>query len=333
MRHTRRAVLAALLLAPFAGVAGPTARGRVRQAQPLMGTVVEITAEGADRGTVNDAVNAAFREMKRLTDMMSHYDPASVVSAINNAAGSHPVAVPAELATVLRAANRVAERTAGAFDSTIGALRSWRFGAGEARVPAPEEIAAQCARVGYRKLLLDESRGTAYLAEAGMRIDLGGIAKAYILRAGLRALERPGIARAIVNGGGDVLLAGPSDGPPWRVGVRDPRAPAQLAGVLALARGVVVASGDYERYFVADGRRYHHILDPRTGYPATAARGVTLLADDLDAVNGLSVALMVLGRDAGAGLIASQPGMAGFIVDGAGGAWMSAGFRARLAAA
>jgi thiamine biosynthesis lipoprotein len=291
---------------------------------------VEIAAEGADAAVLGRAVDGAFREMQRLTDMMSHYDPRSVVSTLNAAAGVRPVAVPPELAEVLAMARRVSERTGGAFDVTVGALRGWRFGRGEARLPAPEEIAVELPKIDYTRLVLDERAGTAFLAGRGMRIDLGGIAKTYILRAGLRALEERGIPRALVNGGGDVVLAGRSDGPPWRIGVRDPRAPTQLIGALALAHGFVVASGDYERYFVKGGRRYHHILDPRTGYPAEGARGVTLLGDELETVNGLSVASMVLGREAGARLLAASPGVEGFIVDRGGSPWMSAGFRARL---
>jgi thiamine biosynthesis lipoprotein len=231
---------------------------------------------------------------------------------------------------VLGMAQRLAARTAGAFDVTVGALAGWRFGRGEARVPPAAEIAAQLPLVDYRKLVLDERAGTAFLAAPGMRLDLGGIAKAYILRAGLGVLERAGIDRAIVNGGGDVVLAGGAGGPPWRVGVRDPRSPANFVGVLEVARGFVLASGDYERYFVRDGRRYHHVLDPRTGYPAAGARGATFLGGELEAVNGLSVAAMVLGREAGAALAAATPGVDALVVDG-NGSWMSPGFRARLA--
>jgi len=330
MQPHRRALLTALLLGPFAGASRGAAPPRAQQARPLMGTVVEIGAEGAEAGVLHKAIDGAFREMQRLTDMMSHYDSRSVVSAIGNAAGSRPVAVPPELLAVLGMAGRLSARTGGAFDVTVGGLSGWRFGRAEARVPPPAEIAAQLPLVDYRKLVLDERAGTAFLAVAGMRIDLGGIAKAYILRAGLGVLERAGIARAIVNGGGDVVLAGGGDGPPWRVGVRNPRSPANFIGVLEVARGFVLASGDYERYFVRDGRRYHHVLDPRTGYPAAGAHGATVLGEDLEAVNGLSVAAMVLGREAGEALLAATAGVDGLIVDDRG-AWMSAGFRARLA--
>jgi thiamine biosynthesis lipoprotein len=296
---------------------------RVQDARPLMGTAVELIAEGADQAALRAATEGAFREMQRLSQMMNHYDPASVVSAINAAAGVRWVAVPPELADVLAQARRVSERTAGAFDVTIGGLRGWRFRPGEERVPSKSEIAGQLRNVDYRKLRIGER--TAMLAEPGMYIDLGGIAKLYILEAGRRVLEARGVTRALINGGGDVVAH--SDGAPWRVGVRNPRAPEQLLGVVEIKNGCVAASGDYERFFVRDGKRFHHVLDPRTGYPAEGARAVTLVAPSAEAVNGLGPAIMVLGAAAGQKLIAATPGVEGLIVGRGGELWRSRGLR------
>lgn len=317
--------VAIVLLASLVTTPGAIA-ARVQEVRPLMGTVVEITAEGAGEAALRAAAGAAWREMARLSDMMNHYDPASAVSAVNDAAGIRAVPVPPELAEVLAMAQAMSERTQGAFDVTVGALTGWRFRPGEARLPSAAEVAAQRPRVDWRKLRLDRAAGTAFLAEHGMRLDLGGIAKVYILRAGLRALEHGGAVRALVNGGGDVLAYGGG----WRVGVRDPRAPRSFIGVLALDRGAVLSSGDYERYFEKHGRRYHHILDPRTGYPAEGPRGVTLFSEDYVAINGLTVAIMVLGREAGVRLVSESRGVEGLIVDRGDAVWMSEGFRARL---
>jgi thiamine biosynthesis lipoprotein len=299
-----------LFAALLAAHGAPLEAAQVREARPLMGTVVEVTAEGPDEAALRTVLGAAYREMARLSDMMNHFDPASVVSAINTAAGSRAVPVPPEL--------------------TVGGLAGWRFRPGTERLPPRDEIAAQLAKVDYRKLVLDERAGTAFLAERGMRIDLGGIAKLYILDAGMRVLERHGIARAMVNGGGDVQVVAPARARAWRIGVRDPRAPDRLFGVAELGRGFVASSGDYERSFVRDGKRYHHILDPRTGFPSEGPRGVTLIGEELAAVNGLSVAIMVLGKDAGIRLLAATPGVDALIVDRDGAVWMSDGFRARL---
>jgi thiamine biosynthesis lipoprotein len=184
----------------------------------------------------------------------------------------------------------VSERTRGAFDITVGGQP-----------------------IDYRKLELDNGRAS--LAQEGMKLDLGGIAKIYILEAGRRVLEARGVARALVNGGGDVVAH--SDGAPWKVGVRDPRAPQRLLGTLALTRGAVASSGDYERP--------GHILDPRTGAPAAGVRGVTLVGP-AEAVNGLGPAIMVLGAEAGKKLIEAAR-IEGLIVERAGAPWMSPGLR------
>lgn len=323
-RFLSAALLALALGAPAAWAA------LARDARALMGTVVEVIAEGADQASVNRAVHDAYAEMGRLAGMMSHYDPRSALSAINHAAGRHAVAVPPELMEVLVLARRMSERTGGAFDVTAGALVGWRFRPDDPRIPGAAELASQLAMVDYRKLRLDPRNGSTFLELPGMRIDPGGIAKLYILEAGRRAAEARGATRALVNGGGDVVAHGGDAGRPWRIGVRDPREPAALLGTLEIRRGAIASSGDYERSFVHEGTRYHHVLDPRTGYPTRGVRGVTLLAEEPSAVNGLGVAIMVLGPAAGQALIARTRGVEGLIVDADGAVWMSEGFQARL---
>jgi thiamine biosynthesis lipoprotein len=262
---------------------------RIQDARPLMGTAVEVIAEGPAEPALRAAAEGAFREMQRLTDMMSHYYPKSVLSAINDAAGVRWVSVPPELGEVLAQARRVSERTGGAFDITVGGRP-----------------------IDYRKLRIDGER--VFLPERGMRLDPGGIAKLYILEAGRRVLEARGVPRALVNGGGDVVAH--SAGEPWRVGVRDPRARGQLLGVVLLERGVVASSGDYERP--------HHVIDPRTGRPAEGVRGVTLVAPGIEPANGLGPAIMVLGAERGRALIRAA-GIQGLIVDSRGELWTSPG--------
>jgi thiamine biosynthesis lipoprotein len=311
-------------------LAAPALAARVQDARPLMGTIVEITAEGPREEALAAAVEGAYREMHRLSDLMNHYDPKSVVSAVNDAAGRRPVAAPQELRQVLAMARAVSARTDGAFDITVASVRGWRLRREDPALPSAAQVARQLPLVDWRRVVVDDKAGTAFLERAGMRMDLGGIAKLYILEAGARALERAGATRALLNGGGDVVAAGSADAAAWRVGVRDPRAPERLLGVVELRRGFVASSGDYERYFERDGRRYHHILDPRTGYPAAGPRGVTLVAQRLEDVNGMGVAIMVLGKEAGARLVEATPGLDALIVDRDGSVWMSMGMKQRL---
>ncbi len=328
LTRKRAGMLGALLLL-VAGCHQPVPV-RIQEIRPLMGTAVEMTLEGADEARLRQAMDDAYREMSRLSDMMNHYNPRSVVSAINAAAGKQPVATPPELMQVLKQARAVSERTHGAFDITVGSLTGWRFNPEHPAMPTPPQIKARLPRVNYRDVILDEAAGTAFLRRPGMRIDLGGIAKLYILDAGMQVLQRHGIEHAMLNGGGDVEVMGTIQGRPWRVGIRDPRAPDKLLATVELTRGFVASSGDYERYFIRHGRRYHHILDPQTGYPTQGPHGVTLVADDLDRVNGLGAAIMVLGTVPGRELILQTPGLDGLIVDRDGSLWVSPGLEKRL---
>ncbi|MDR2011536.1 MAG: FAD:protein FMN transferase [Rhodanobacter sp.] len=326
MRRLLTSISLLLLLAACARPQ-PVLRHEVRT---LMGTQVEISAESARAEDADAAIDAAYAEMSRLSDMMNHYNPDSVVSAINREAGVQPVAVPPELMAVLHMAQDVSQRSGGAFDITVGSIQGWRFRADDPQIPTTEDIAAQLPLVGYAKLRLDPAAGTAYLTQAGTRIDLGGIAKLPILDAGLRVLRAHGITRALINGGGDIVAMTATGERAWRVGIRDPDAPERLRWTLDISNGFVSSSGDYERGFIKDGRRYHHILDPRTGYPTQGPRAVTLVGADLAQINGWSCAIMVAGLAAGQGWIEHAPGLAGLIVDKDGSVWVSDGLRTRL---
>ncbi|WBX99966.1 FAD:protein FMN transferase [Ramlibacter tataouinensis] len=320
------ACLAGWALTARAGV--PDAR--LRDSRTLMGTQVDIAAQGADSGLLRAAVDAAFVRMGALEAVMSHYAPTSRLAAINLAAGIQPVPVPRELLEVLHMAADVSRRSSGAFDATIGSVGRWHFDPQAPRRPTDAYIREHLGAVDWRQLALDERAGTAYLRRRGMRLDLGGIAKLYILQEGLAALRSHGVRTALVNGGGDVVAMAAPGATPWRVGIRDPRAPAQLLASLELRDGFVASSGDYERFFLHDGRRYHHVLDPRTGYPSEGPRGVTLVGRELQAVNGLGAAAMVLGLARGRELIRSTEGVQGLIASASGELWLSPALRERL---
>lgn len=308
--------------------------GVVRSQRVLMGTQVDLVTHGPDARVLATAMDLAWREMERLSALMTRYHPASTVSAIGRAAGRHPVAVGPEVMAVLKEAQALSAQTQGAFDATIGSLKAWQFGEGAHILPDAREIEAQRRLVGWRGLVLDERAGTAFLKQRGMALDLGGVAKLPILEAGMRALRHNGVDNAMLNGGGDVLVAGQLQGRPWRVGLRDPREPQRLIGVLPLeGQAIVASSGDYERFFMARGERQHHILDPVTGRPTQGPRGVSLLARDAASVNGLGTAIMVMGSAGAQGLLKDRPGVQALVVDRDHGVWQSPGMAASLVAA
>ncbi|MDO9166203.1 MAG: FAD:protein FMN transferase [Rhodoferax sp.] len=328
----RRIAFALPLLACGLVVAPVQARADVHQSsRALMGTRVDLTLQGDDASALPIAAEAAFAEMTRLADMMSRYRSTSVVSAINLLAGLQPVPVPPELMQVLLMARQAAQSSGGDFDTTVGSLQDWNFDPRQPSIPSARQIADQLSLVDQKNgLVIDERAGTAYLSKRGMRLDLGGIAKLPILQAGMRQLQRHGVVNAMINGGGDVLVTGQLNGRPWRVGLRDPRQPDKLLGVVALSQGFVAASGDYERFVMHEGKRLHHILDPKTGYPTTGPHGVTLISDQLEAINGLGTAIMVAGAEAGRARVAGTPGLDALMVDADSRLWLSPGMALRL---
>lgn len=314
-------------------VAPVQARANIHQvSQPLMGTQLDLTLQGEDTAALKVASGAALNEMTRLSDMMSRYRSTSVLNAINLMAGLQPVPVPQELLQVLLMARQAAQASGGHFDATVGSLRGWNFSAEHPSIPTARQVATELHLVNQQQgLVIDERKHTAYLTQRGMRLDLGGIAKLPILQAGMHQLERHGVTNAMINGGGDVVVMGQLNGRPWRVGLRDPREPAKVLGVVSLNRGFVAASGDYERFVMHQGQRLHHILDPKTGYPTQGPHGVALISDHMEAINGLGAAIMVAGSEAGRARVAAQPGLDALIVNADNSLWLSPGMARRLA--
>jgi thiamine biosynthesis lipoprotein len=295
----------------------------------LMGTRVDLTLQGANPQAMAEAAAAAFDDMGRLADMMSRYRSDSALNAINLAAGLQPVRVAPELMQVLKMAQGAALASKGAFDPTVGTLRDWNFDIANPSIASAQQIAAQLPLVGAHGLILNERLGTAYLNKRGMRLDLGGIAKLPIMQAGMQRLFTHGLSNAMINGGGDVLVNGQLNGRDWRIGLRDPRQPDQLLGVVAVNKGFVASSGDYERFVMHKGKRLHHILDPQTGYPTKGPHGVTLISDKLESINGLGAAIMVAGAETGRARVKSLFGVDAVIVDADSQLWTSHGMAQR----
>lgn len=331
----RRRVAALAGLGVLAAAAWPlTARSagivRLHAARELMGTRVELLVEGDGAPLLQQAIDHAFGVMARQAALMSHYSDRSGTAAISQAAGAQPVRSAPELMAVLRQAQQASRITGGAFDATVGSAGRWHFDPRQPRIPAPDEVRQGLPLVNWRDLLLDEHAGTAWLRRPGMRLDLGGIAKLPILDAGMQALKEAGIERALLNGGGDVLATARDDQPAWRVGVRDPRQPDRVLGVVTLRRGVLASSGDYLRCVEQAGQRYHHVIDPRTGYPSRGAHGVTLLAERAADVNGLGAAAMVMDDNAARTMFELMPGVQALIARRDGSLWSTPGMRLQV---
>ncbi|MBP6899991.1 MAG: FAD:protein FMN transferase [Burkholderiaceae bacterium] len=304
--------------------------------QAALGTRVGITVVHASPALRRQALDEAWQLLREREAQMSRYRQGNALQALAEHAGQpgwQPV--PAPLLQVLQAAQAVSAFTDGAFDATVGAYRDWQFGdaASAPQVVSEARLRQQRPAVGWRALQLDAPNGRARLARPGMALDLGGIAKLAILDEALQRMAALGIAQAMIDGGGDVLCRGGLLDRAWRVGVRDPLAPQRLLGVVGLHDGIVASSGDYERGFDdAAGRRWHHVLEPASGWPTRGVHGVALLAGHAAEVNGLGTAIMVGGPGAARRWLAQRPGVQALLATPQGHA-MTPGFAARLQAA
>lgn len=281
-----------------------------------MGSSLTLMAWTADEDGANAAFDAVFAEFNRLDQLLSVWKDGSDVVRLNAAAGTRPVDVSPETLDVLSIARQVSEWTDGAFDVTFGALADvWKFDHDQDdSIPSASLIAKRLPLVDYRKLVVDEKAGTAFLQASGMRAHLGGIGKGYAVERAEGILRKAGLADFSIQAGGDLYVAGRRGDRAWRLGIADPRQPEEIFARVELADATFSTSGDYERAFVREGVRYHHILDPRSGQPARLSRSVTIVSKRPVLADGLSTGVFLLGPDAGMALVERLPDVEAVIV-------------------
>ena len=308
--------------------------GLVERAGASMGTELGLTAWTSDEAGAVTAFEAVFEEFDRLEELMSTWLEDSDIQRLNAAAGKGPVPVGAEVLRVLGIARQVSEWTGGKFDVTFGVMSGiWNFDYQnrDDAIPDPDEVARRLRLINYRDLNLDEQTGTAFLSREGMLASLGGIGKGYAVDQAADILRRKGFNDFMIQFGGDLYVGGQRGDRQWRLGIRDPRGPADsIFAAVDLRDSTFSTSGDYERFFVKDGRRYHHILDPATGEPAQGSRSVTIATGSAAIADGLSTGVFILGPEAGMALIERLPGVEGVIVTADNEVLVSSGLDGRL---
>jgi thiamine biosynthesis lipoprotein len=272
-----------------------------------------------------------FREFDRLEGLMSVWRAGSDVERMNAAAGRHPVKVSAETLDVLAAARQAGDLTHGKFDITFGALADiWKFDHDQDNVvPERAAIEARLPLVDYMAVTVDRSAGTAFITRPGVRVHLGGIGKGYAVDRGAALLRARRFEDFLIQSGGDLYVAGQNGGRPWKLGIADPRGTESIAS-LEMEDGTFSTSGDYERAFLQDGRRYHHLIDPDRGEPAAGTRSVTIVADRALLADALSTGVFILGPAAGMALIERLPQVEGVIVTADNTVLISSGLKGRL---
>lgn len=288
--------------------------GWIKREETIMGTAISVELWSDNHLAGITAIDAVMDEMHRIDRAMSPHKADSELSIINRDAGTRPIAISAEMFHLLARAAYFSRLSDGAFDITyaaVGRLFDYRL---HTR-PTPDELAKACLAVGYRNVQLDAKKMTVQFARPDVRIDLGGFAKGHAVDNATRILRQLGIAHANVSAGGDSRVMGDRRGRPWMIGVRDPRSEDGVIAVLPLEDTSISTSGDYERFFMEDGTRFHHLIDPATGHSPNTVRSVTILAEDGLTTEAFSKIVFVLGKDKGMKLIESQDGVDAIIVD------------------
>lgn len=319
--------------APSPVAQGVSPANSVTLSRLSMGSTLTLTAWTSDEVTAQSAFEEVFAEFARLEQLMSTWIPDSDVSRINREAGVRPVPASAEVREVLGIARQMSDWTGGKFDVTFGALAGlWKFDHDQDNViPDIREVRRRLPLIDYRAIQIDDAAGTVFIPRKGMSIHLGGIGKGYAVDRAANILRGRGLHAFMVQSGGDIYVAGLKGGQPWRLAIQDPRGPANRTfAELDLSDGTFSTSGDYERAFLKDGRRYHHILDPDTGEPARGSRSVTIVSNRAVLADGLSTGVFILGPNAGMDVIERLPDVEGVIVSNRNEVLISSGLRATL---
>ena len=291
-----------------------------------MGSSLGIEVFGPDQASCDRAVKAAREEIDRLERIMTDWKQESPLMDVNRGAGTKAVAVPPELFFIVERSLKMSELTEGAFDisfAAAGKLWNWR----DPKIPTPEEVRAALKDVGWKGVILDDKARTIYLSRPGMRIGLGAIGPGYAGDLAMEKIRGCGIRDASINMSGDIRVIGRRNGEPWKVSITHPRKKGESIAVLPVTNGAVSTSGDYERYFEKDGKRYCHIIDPRSGYPADLCQSVTIVAPNLAFADGLATGVFVLGPEKGMKLVESLEGVEALIVAADGTLTMSKGLK------
>lgn len=290
-----------------------------RKTEFLMDTYVTIQALGK-KNDVLKAIDDAFAEMERVEKKFTLFDPGNPVYGFN---GNSDEITDPEIIYLAEEALKISRKSGGNFDITVKPLiQLWGFYNGRGSLPAENKIKQVLKQVDYR--LLEIRDGVLTKKNKKVEIDFGSIAKGYALSRAAASLKKSGISSALIDAGGDIYALGSLDGKPWKIGIRNPRGEG-IAGVVRVSSRAVVTSGDYERGFTQDGRRYHHILDPATGYPADGPASVTVIAGRADIADGWATALFAAGTKSALKMFRENPEIEGVIVGDEGEIYYSSG--------
>jgi len=315
------------MLMLFISASGCTGQKTVQKTESIMGTDVTITVVARNAQEGEAAIDAGMAELRRLDAMMSLYKDSSEITRVNLAAGTGPVRVSPEMIEVVEHATKISALSNGVFDITVGPLVVlWQMRLKQGTVPSDREIERVRSLVNYRDIIVDKNASTIFLRKPGMIMDLGGM-KGYLADRVADIIKKRGITNAIIAVAGDIWVLGQrEDGSPWKIGVQHPREQDKTLAVLEFKDKYISTSGDYERFVIRERKRYHHIIDPRTGKPSTGVISVTLIGDKGSVIDPLTKVPFILGPEEGMKIV-KKIGAEAIIVDDQGKVFMTDGVR------
>jgi thiamine biosynthesis lipoprotein len=283
----------------------------------LLGSPFEITLVAKDTLEANVYIDMAVGEVKRIENVISDWIPTTPISEINRNAGIKSIKVSQELFDLVERSIKISKLTEGAFDISYASMdKIWKFDGSMKAMPTPEAIQKSVAKVGYENIILDSKNLTIFLKMEGMKLGLGGIGQGYIADKIKELLQSKEIVSGLVNVSGDISTWGKQpNGDRWKVGIKNPMNKNKIFATFPLEDNAVETSGSYEKYVTFNGKRYSHIIDTRTGYPATGLISVTIFAKTTELADALATGVFVLGREVGMDLVNQLPGISCIMVD------------------
>lgn len=288
-----------------------------KQIMKLMGSRFEITVVAETESKANSYIDIAASEISRIEKIISSWDSKSETSKINANAGIKPVKVSPELLALIERAIGISKLTDGAFDISYASMdRIWKFDGSMTKMPSEAKIKASVAKVGFKNIVLDKNASTVFLKYKEMKIGFGAIGKGYAADKAKSLLIKKGVQAGIINASGDMNTWGKQpNGDHWKVAITNPMDKNKAFALLPLIQGAVVTSGDYEKYVTFNGKRYTHIIDPRTGYPASGIISATVFAPKAELADALATSIFVMGINVGLDRINQLPGIECIIID------------------
>ncbi|MGN6398927.1 MAG: FAD:protein FMN transferase [Flavisolibacter sp.] len=283
-----------------------------------MGNRFEISVVTDDKNWAEKQIDKALNEISRIEKLLTTFNESSQTNQINANAGIKPVAVDKEVFDLIRRSLKISALTQGAFDISYGSIdkRFWKFDIHMTVLPDKEITKRSVQLINYRNIILDEENCTVFLKQKGMRIGFGGIGKGYAADRAKQLLQQNGISSGVVNAAGDLTTWGAqTDGRPWTIGIADPNAKEHPFSSLSVSNMAVATSGNYEKYAIINGKKYSHTIDPKTGFPVSGIKSVTIICASAELADAMATPVMVMGIEAGLGMINQMKEIACIIID------------------